>query len=242
MNDNIRYLLELRKRLLIYLAVLLVVFILAAVFANQIYQMLAFPLLQHFTKQQGMIAISIPAPFLVPFKAALVVSLFLTMPFLLYQIWTFIAPALYRHERQLVWLLITSSSILFYLGILFAYFIILPIVFKFFIASAPAGVEVKPDINLYFKFIMEMFFAFGFAFEVPVAIVLLVWSGITTPQKLAKKRPYVILAAFILGMLLTPPDVISQILLAVPLWLLFELGLLFSRLFMRRLRAYKSET
>lgn len=224
-NETIYFLIELRKRLIRCLFVLAFLVIIASFFANDIYQFLALPILKHLTSQQGLIATAVPAPFLIPFKSALIASIFLAMPFFLYQLWSFISPALYRDERRLGWILLCISAFLFYFGAIFAYLIILPIVFKFFIYIAPVGVEVKPDISQYFSFVMKIFFAFGLSFELPIAIVLIVWSGICSAETLGKKRPYVIVGAFIIGMLLTPPDVISQILLAVPLWLLFELGL-----------------
>ncbi len=234
MNDTVSYLIELRRRLILYLLVLGVVFAGLAYFANDVYHIFAIPLLKHLPEGPGLIAISVPAPFLVPFKSALVASIFITIPYLLYQVWCFVAPGLYRQERKLVWLLLITSSILFYCGALFAYFIVLPLVFKFFIAVAPAGVEVQPDIAQYFSFLMRLLLAFGFSFELPVLVVLLNSTGIYPVEKLVKKRPYIILAAFIAGMLLTPPDIISQILLAVPLWLLFELGVFLAKHFVRR--------
>ncbi len=233
MQENFHYLIELRQRLIRSVLVLGIVFIIFALFANKIYELLALPLLQHFTTHQGLIAISVPAPFLIPFKSAFMASIFVVIPYLLYQLWMFIAPALYQHERHLTWLLLVSSTLLFYIGVLFAYFIVLPLVFKFFIFIAPKGVEVKPDISQYFSFILKMFLAFGFAFELPVAIVLLVWSRVCSIKSLQQKRPYIIVGVFIVGMLLTPPDVVSQILLAVPLWLLFELGLLLAKTLQR---------
>ena len=231
MSDMLAYLIELRRRLIRYLLVLGVVFAVLAYFANDVYHLLAVPLLKHLPEGPGLIAIAVPAPFLIPFKSALVASIFITIPYFLYQLWCFIAPGLYRQERKLLWLLLLTSSALFYLGTLFAYFVVLPLVFQFFIAVAPAGVEVKPDIAQYFSFLMRLFLAFGFSFELPVAIVLLHSTGICSAETLAKKRPYVILGAFVLGMLLTPPDIISQILLAVPLWLLFESGVFLAKRF-----------
>lgn len=228
-SETIQFLIELRKRIIRCLFILALIVIITSFFANDIYQFLALPILKHLTAQQGLIATAVPAPFLIPFKSALVASIFLAMPFFLNQLWSFISPALYRNERRLAWVLLFISTLLFYCGIIFAYLLVLPIVFKFFIYIAPAGVEVKPDISQYFSFVMKMFFAFGLSFELPIAIVLIVWTGICSIETLAKKRPYVIVGAFIVGMLLTPPDIISQILLAVPLWLLFELGLRLSR-------------
>lgn len=225
MGHNIQYLLELRKRLLRVLVVFMLIFIGLAFFANQIYDGLTIPLIQHFSAGQSLIATSIPAPFLVPFKSVIMVSIFIVAPFFLHQVWGFIAPALYKRERQFTWLLLLSSVFLFYLGILFAYFLVLPMVFKFFIHIAPSNVTVAPEIGQYLSFIMRMFFAFGLAFEVPIVVLLLIATGITTRRTLAAKRPYVIVGAFIVGMLLTPPDIISQVMLALPLWLLYEVGL-----------------
>ncbi len=225
MKEAIRYLIELRKRLLRVILVLGIILIAATFFANRIYTWLAIPIMQHLPVGPSLIATSVPAPFLVPFKSALMASVFLTIPYILYELWLFIAPALYKHERKLLWVMLFASTILFYVGVAFAYFLVLPVVFKFFIYIAPQGVEVKPDISLYLSFVIKMFFSFGFAFELPIAIMLLVFTGITTVEKLKQKRPYFIVGAFIAGMLLTPPDVVSQIMLAIPLWLLFELGL-----------------
>ncbi len=234
MTDYIHYLKELRKRLLQSVLITAIVFTGFALFANKIYFLLALPLLNHLPNGNGLIATAVPAPFLIPFKSALFAALLITVPYWIFQLWTFIVPALYRHEKKMIWLLLISSFILFYLGIVFAYFIVLPLVFKFFIYIAPQGVEVKPDISQYFSFIIKIFFAFGLSFELPIATIILVWSNITTVEKLAKKRPYVIVAAFIFGMLLTPPDIISQILLAIPIWLLFELGLLLSKILIKK--------
>jgi sec-independent protein translocase protein TatC len=178
-----------------------------------------------------MIAIEVASPFLIPFKLALVLAIFICVPFLLYQLWAFIAPGLYRHERRLALPVLFSSTLLFYLGGLFAYFVVFPLVFAFLTASAPEGVAVMTDIGKYLDFVLTLFFAFGVAFEVPVVTYVLVWMGVTTPQALAEKRPYVIVGAFVIGMLLTPPDVISQTLLALPMWLLFELGVFMARNF-----------
>ena len=180
-----------------------------------------------------MIATGVTSPFLVPFKLVLLLSVLLTIPYLLHQLWSFIAPGLYRHEKRMAGPLLVSSILLFYCGIAFAYFVIFPILFGFFIGIAPEGVAVMTDIGQYLDFIIAIFLAFGIAFEVPVATFLLIAAGITTPDKLAGKRPYIIIGAFVIGMLLTPPDVISQSLLAIPIWLLFELGLIMSRIFLK---------
>lgn len=229
----IAHLIELRSRLLKIVAVVLVAFLGLVPFADRLYTYLAGPLLEHLPKESSMIAIDVASPFLTPFKLALVVAIFGTMPFSLYQVWAFIAPGLYRHEKRLLLPLLVASTALFYLGAAFAYFVVLPLVFQFMTATAPQGVAVMTDISRYLDFSLTLFFAFGVAFEVPVVTILLIWSGITTRAALANKRPYVIVAAFVIGMLLTPPDVISQTLLAVPMWLLYELGLLFSRPFAR---------
>lgn len=232
----ISHLIELRNRLLRIVWVVLAIFLGLSYYANEIYTYLAGPLMRHLPKGNQMIAIDVASPFFTPFKLTLVVAIFLAMPFILYQVWAFVAPGLYRHERRLIFPLLLASTVLFYGGVAFAYFVVFPLVFAFLTAAAPAGVAVMTDISKYLDFILTVFFAFGFAFEVPIATILLVWSGVITPQDLARKRPYVIVGAFVIGMLLTPPDAISQTLLAVPMWVLFELGLLFSRPFARRSR------
>lgn len=225
----ISHLLELRDRLLKSIGVVLALFLLAAPFANDLYELLARPLMQALPEGNTMISTEPHGPFLVPFKFAFAVAFAAAVPFLLYQTWSFIAPGLYAHEKKLVVPLLVSSSLLFYLGILFAYFIVFPLIFKFFTSTAPDGVAVMTDINSYLSFVLKLFFAFGIAFEVPVATVLLVRMGISTPESLSKKRPYIIVGAFVAGMLLTPPDIFSQTMLAFPVWLLFEVGLYFSR-------------
>lgn len=227
----ISHLIELRNRLLRIVIVLSVVFGGMAPFANEIYSFLAGPLLQHLPENSTMIAIDVASPFFTPFKLAMVAAVFVTIPFILYQFWAFVAPGLYQHERRMVFPLLIASTLLFYLGAVFAYFVVFPLVFSFLTAAAPEGVAVMTDISKYLDFVLTLLFAFGMSFEVPIFTIILVWSGVTTPESLAEKRPYVIVAAFVIGMFLTPPDVISQTLLAVPIWILFELGLLFSRLF-----------
>jgi len=182
----------------------------------------------------NMIAIEVASPFLIPFKLTLFLAFFISIPFVLYQAWAFIAPGLYKHERRLVMPLLASSTVLFYAGAAFAYYVVFPLVFAFFTSTAPEGVSVMTDISRYLDFVLTMFFAFGAAFEVPIVTVLLVWTGMTTRDALRKKRPYIIVGAFVIGMLLTPPDVISQTLLAVPMWILFELGVVFSGWFEAR--------
>ncbi len=228
------HLVELRDRLLRAVLAVLVVFVALAPFANRIYTALAGPLTRHLPEGSSMIAIDVAAPFLIPFKLALMLAVVLAMPFVLYQAWAFIAPGLYQHERRLVAPILVSSTLLFYLGMAFAYFVVFPLAFAFFTASAPEGVTVMTDISRYLDFVIVVFLAFGAAFEVPIVTVVLVMMGVTTPDDLAKKRPYVVVGAFVVGMLLTPPDIISQTLLAIPMWLLFEAGIVFSRVALRR--------
>ena len=227
------HLIELRDRLLRGIICVLVVFLSLAYYANDIYAILAGPLMKHLPKNSSMIAIEVASPFFTPFKLALVVSIFISIPYLLYQFWAFVAPGLYKHERRFILPLLVASTLLFYLGVAFAYFVVFPLMFKFLTAAAPLGVTVMTDITHYLDFVLTLFFAFGICFEVPILTVVLVWAGVVTPRALAEQRPYVIVGAFIVGMVLTPPDAISQTLLAVPMWLLFELGLLCSRLFVR---------
>jgi sec-independent protein translocase protein TatC len=227
------HLVELRDRLLHMVLAILIVFIALFAFSEDIFTVAAQPLLGLMPEGTSMIATGVTSPFLVPFKLVLLLSVLLTIPYLLHQIWAFIAPGLYRHEKRMATPLLISSVILFYCGIAFAYFVIFPILFGFFIGIAPEGVAVMTDIGQYLDFIIAIFLAFGIAFEVPVATFLLIAAGVTSADKLADKRPYIIIGAFVIGMMLTPPDVISQSLLAVPIWLLFELGLLSSRFFLK---------
>lgn len=226
------HLIELRDRLLHMVLAILIVFIALFAFSEDIFTIAAEPLLNLMPEGTSMIATGVTSPFLVPFKLVMLLSVLLTIPYLLHQIWAFIAPGLYRHEKRMATPLLISSVILFYCGIAFAYFVIFPILFGFFIGIAPEGVAVMTDIGQYLDFIIAIFLAFGIAFEVPVATFLLIAAGVTTADKLAAKRPYIIIGAFVVGMMLTPPDVISQSLLAIPIWLLFELGLIASRLFL----------
>ena len=230
----VSHLLELRDRLLRALGAVLVVFIIAAPFANDLYEILAAPLMSALPEGNSMISTQPHGPFFVPFKFAFAFAVAVAMPYLLYQLWSFVAPGLYTHEKRLAVPILVSSSVLFYLGILFAYFAVFPLIFAFFTSSAPEGVAVMTDNNLYLSFVLKLFFAFGFAFEVPVATVLLVKVGATTPESLATKRPYIIVGAFAVGMLMTPPDIFSQTLLAIPVWVLFEVGLYFSRMVKRK--------
>ena len=221
----ISHLIELRDRLLRSVIAVAIAFALMFPFANDIYTFLAEPLMKHLPEGSSMIAIDVASPFLTPFKLVLMLSVVLTIPYLLHQLWSFIAPGLYQHEKRLALPLLASSVVLFYVGMAFAYFVVFPLVFGFFTSVTPEGVTVMTDINRYLDFVLMMFLAFGIAFEVPVATVLVVSVGITTPEKLARMRPYIIVGAFVIGMLLTPPDVVSQVLLAIPMWILFEAGL-----------------
>jgi sec-independent protein translocase protein TatC len=230
----VSHLIELRDRLIRMSIAIFVVFLALFPFANEIYTFVAAPLMAQLPDGNTMIATQVAAPFLTPFKLALIAAVFLSMPFLLYQFWGFIAPGLYKHEKRLATPLLISSIILFYVGVAFAYFVVFPLIFAFLSASTPDGVAMMTDISAYLDFVLALFFAFGIAFEIPIATILLVAAGITTPAALASKRPYVIVGAFVVGMLLTPPDVISQTLLAVPMWLLFELGIVFSKVLVRK--------
>jgi sec-independent protein translocase protein TatC len=208
----------------------LLIFVCLVPFADHIFSAAAGPLMAQLPPGTSMIATQVASPYLTPFKLALAVAVFLAMPVILYQAWAFVAPGLYKQERRLVLPLLVSSILLFYAGVAFAYFVVFPLMFGFFTAMAPTGVQVMTDIASYLDFVLALFFAFGFAFEVPVATVLAVWAGFTTPASLSKKRSYVLLGAFVIGMFLTPPDVISQTLLAVPMYLLFEAGIVMSRI------------
>lgn len=223
------HLYELRGRLLWVVGIVMLVFICLFPFANDLYEYLAGPLIKHMPEGSSMVAIDVAAPFLIPFKFVFVLSFVLAIPVILYHVWGFIAPGLYKHEKKLAFPIIISSWLLFYLGMAFAYFVVFPLMFAFFTRVAPEGVAVMTDIGRYLDFVLKIFIAFGVAFEVPIITFVLVKLGMTTSDQLAAKRPYVIVGAFVVGMLLTPPDIISQFLLAIPVWLLFELGLVLSR-------------
>lgn len=236
------HLIELRDRLLRIVLAVLFIFLCLFYWANDIYTYLATPLTRHLPEGSQMIAIDVASPFLTPFKLVLMLSIFLGMPYILYQVWAFVAPGLYKHEKRLAGPLLASSIILFYCGVLFAFYVVFPLVFGFFTSIGPEMVSISTDIGRYLDFVISLFFGFGIAFEVPIATIILVAMGITTPKKLGEKRPYVIVGAFIIGMLLTPPDVISQVLLAIPMWLLFETGVLASSyLFAERLKREAAE-
>ncbi|NVK58057.1 MAG: twin-arginine translocase subunit TatC [Alteromonadaceae bacterium] len=225
-NSLISHLIELRSRLLRAVLSVLLVFICLAYFSNDLYQLLAQPLLKTLPVNSSMIATDVASPFFAPFKLTMVLSFFLAIPYVLYQVWGFVAPGLYRNEKKLVAPLLFSSTLLFYAGMAFAYFVVFPVVFAFFTSVAPEGVTVATDINSYLNFVLKLFFAFGVSFEIPVAIVLMCWTGMTDADSLRQKRPYVIVGAFVVGMLLTPPDIISQSLLAIPMWILYEFGII----------------
>ena len=237
----IAHLIELRDRLIRGLVAVLVVFVVLFPFSNAIYTYVAQPLMEQLPQGSSMIATEVATPFLTPFRLALVAAVFVAMPYLLYQMWAFVAPGLYRHEKRLAVPLLISSIVLFYVGVAFAYFIVFPLIFSFFVATTPDGVSMMTDISKYLDFVLALFFAFGLAFEIPVATVLVVAAGFVRPEQLAEKRPYVIVGAFVIGMFLTPPDVFSQTLLAVPMWLLFEAGVYFSRIILRQPKAGDAE-
>ena len=224
------HLLELRNRLLKVFIVVLLVFAVLFPFSESLYLYISEPLRAFLPSASTMIATEVTSPFLTPFKLALISAMFISMPYSLYQLWAFVAPALYQQEKRIVVPLFCASVILFYAGMAFAYCLVFPLVFMFFTSVAPEGISVMPDIRAYLDFVLKLFMAFGLSFQIPIAVVILSWLGTVNPDNLAKKRPYVFVLCFVVGMLLTPPDIISQVLLAVPMWLLFEVGILFGRL------------
>lgn len=248
MSDNanlqeqpfLSHLVELRDRLMRMVLAVLVLLLVLFPFGNDIFHLLAQPVMDALPDDTSMVATKVLSPFLTPLKLAFVAAVFLAMPYLLYQMWSFIAPGLYQHEKRLAFPLLLSSIVLFYLGAAFAYFVVLPLLFPFLVGVTPDDVKVMPDIADFLDIAIRLFFAFGLAFEVPIATILVLLAGISTPEKLAEKRPYVIVGAFVVGMLLTPPDIISQTLLALPIWLLFEVGLVFGGMTMRARNARKA--
>lgn len=224
------HLIELRQRLLYSLLAVLIIFLALFSFANDIYTWVSMPLTELMPAGTSMIATDVTSPFFAPFKLTLVISILLAMPLLLHQAWSYMAPGLYAHEKKLAVPILISSIVLFYCGIAFAYLVVFPIIFGFFTSVGPDNIAVMTDISSYLNFVLKLFFAFGLVFEIPVVTLLVIGSGITTAQELRAKRPYIIVGSFVLGMLLTPPDMISQSLLAVPMWLLFELGILLGRI------------
>ena len=220
------HLIELRNRLMKALLSILIIFISLVYFANDIYDFIAAPLIANLPSTATMIATDVTSPFIAPFKLTLFVALFAAIPMILHQVWSFIAPGLYQHEKRMLMPILASSILLFYGGIAFCYFVVLPIILGFFTSTGPDMMTLAPDISSYLSFALKLFFAFGIAFEIPVAIMLLCWSGATTTKSLKEKRPYIVVGVFVIAMFLTPPDVLSQTLLALPMLLLFELGLI----------------
>ena len=227
----IEHLLELRTRIIRAGICILVLFLMLFAVANPLYEILSEPLRAMMPEGTSMIATDVASPFLAPLKLALMLAVFLAMPYVLYQLWAFVAPGLYKNEKAVAMPIFISSVVLFYCGIAFAYFVVFPIVFGFFTSVAPESVSVMTDINSYLTFVMKLFFAFGLAFEIPVATFLLIRAGIVSAKDLGSKRPYVLIFCFVIGMFMTPPDIFSQTLLAFPMYALFELGLLFSKIF-----------
>jgi len=228
------HLIELRDRIMKSLLAILILFLSLFYFSNDIYTFVATPLMSVLPENMGMIAIDPTSPFFAPFKLTFYVSLFLAAPYILYQLWSFIAPGLYQNEKALAIPLFVSSVMLFYAGIAFAYYVLFGFVFAFFVSVAPDGILVMPDINSFLSFALAIFFAFGLAFEIPIAVFLLIWVGVVEPEDLTAKRPYVIVGCFVIGMLLTPPDPFTQSMLAIPMWMLFEVGILAGRFIKRR--------
>lgn len=237
----VAHLTELRDRLLRAILAVLICFIVLFPFANDIYAFVSEPLRALLPEGASMIATEVASPFLTPFKLTLFTAIFAAMPYVLYQAWAFIAPGMYRNEKRFAVPILASSVALFYLGAAFAYFVVFPLIFAFFTSVAPEGIAIMTDINRYLDFVLKLFFAFGVAFEIPIAALIAIWSGLTTPDSLARKRPFIIVGCFVFGMLLTPPDVISQSLLAIPMWLLFEAGVFAGRVLLRR-RANQAAT
>jgi sec-independent protein translocase protein TatC len=230
----VRHLVELRSALLRSVIAIVIFFLMLFPFANEIYTFIAAPIVQAIPGS-NLIAIGVISPFLTPLKMSLILAVYIAMPYLLYQIWIFAAPALYRHEKKLILPLVVSSALLFYTGLLFSFYIVFPVIFNFLSTVGPSSVDFAPDIQYYLDFIIKVSFAFGVAFEVPIATILLIMFGVTTAEKLKKNRAYIIIGSFVLGMILTPPDIISQFLIAIPMWLLFEAGLIFSAFFKVRI-------
>ncbi|MGD9264672.1 MAG: twin-arginine translocase subunit TatC [Lysobacterales bacterium] len=229
----LQHLVELRSRLLKACMTIVAVLVVLLPFSRHLYETIAAPMLSQMPDGSSMIAIDVASPFLTPFKFTLLLAIMISIPMVLYQLWAFVAPALFKHEKKLARPLLFSSVFLFYAGCAFAYFVVFPLVFGFMNRVAPEGVAVMTDISKYLDFVMTLFLAFGIAFEVPIATILLIATGVTTTDKLASWRPYIIVGAFAIGMLLTPPDVISQTLLALPMWLLFEVGIVMSRILIK---------
>ncbi|MAV86239.1 MAG: twin-arginine translocase subunit TatC [Gammaproteobacteria bacterium] len=241
-NDNssfdkqplITHLIELRNRILLSILIIFIAFLAIIPFSAELYLYISAPIRNLLPNDITMIATEVASPFLTPFKLALISAIFLTMPHSLYQTWAFLAPGLYKKEKIIVVPLFLASIVLFYAGIAFVFYLVFPLIFAFFSNIAPDGISLMPDIRSYLDFVLKLFFAFGISFQVPIGIVILSWTNALDPYKLSSKRPYVIIMCFIVGMLMTPPDVISQIMLAVPTWLLFELGLILGKLISKK--------
>ena len=237
----VEHLVELRSALLRSVIAIVIFFLVLFPFADDIYTFIAAPIVQAIPGS-NLIAIGVISPFLTPLKMSLILAIYLAMPYLLYQLWSFAAPALYRHEKKLIMPLVISSTILFYAGLLFSFYVVFPVIFTFLSSVGPDSVDFAPDIQYYLDFILKVSFAFGVAFEVPIATILLIMFGATTPERLKKNRSYIIIGSFALGMVLTPPDVISQVLIAIPIWLLFEAGLFFAPFFKVRAKAKQADS
>ncbi len=237
----VQHLIELRSALLRSVIAIVIFFLVLFPFADDIYTFIAAPIVQAIPGS-NLIAIDVVSPFLTPLKMSLILAIYIAMPYLLYQLWSFTAPALYRQEKKLIMPLVISSTILFYIGLLFSFYIVFPVIFTFLSSVGPESVDFAPDIQYYLDFILKVSFAFGVAFEVPIATILLIMFGATTPERLKKNRSYIIIGSFALGMVLTPPDVISQVLIAIPIWLLFEAGLFFAPFFKVRAKAKQADS
>ena len=230
-NDSlISHLIELRSRLIRILVVFLGVFIIGIPFANDIYPIFADPLIRLLPENSSMIATQVSSPFMVPIKLVASLSIFLTIPYFFYQIWLFIVPGLYKNEKAFLRPLFVSTAILFYSGVVFAYLVVMPVIFNFFINIAPSSIQIMTDINSYLGFVLKMLFGFGIAFEVPVATFLVITTGLITIEKITAARPYLIISFFVIAMILTPPDIFSQLFLAIPMWILFEIGIILAKL------------
>jgi sec-independent protein translocase protein TatC len=234
------HLLELRDRLMRAMLALLLAFVPAAIYANELFTLVAKPLLAKLPSGTTLIATSVTSPFMTPFKVAFFVSLFAAMPVVIYQIWAFVAPGLYRREKRFAVPLLVSSVLLFYVGVVFAYIVVFPLMFSYLVGTAPEGVKYIPDMTSYLDFVLTMFFAFGIAFEVPIAVVLLVLTGIVKVEKMSEHRGYVIIGIFVVAAILTPPDAISQCIMAIPMYLLYEGGLVMARV-MQKMRREAAE-
>lgn len=237
----VAHLIELRNRLLRIIVVVVALFCGLFYFANDIYYLISAPLQKLLPETSSMIATDVISPFLTPLKLTFFSAVVLAIPYILYQVWAFVAPGLYKHEKRLIFPLMTSSVLLFYAGMAFAYFVVFPLLFSFITGIGLTGVNTMTDITKYLDFVLQMFFAFGLAFEIPIATVLLIHAGVISPDGLTKKRPYIVVGCFVVGMLLTPPDVFSQILLAIPMWMLFEVGVFFGRIVDKNKKAREAE-